>query len=225
MDIDSRTAKDPILIRWLALASAAGAAASSAISLWLNNSQWLNFSIISSFLTISFIAALWHRLNQQAKLAELTKQSTIVHIQEVNDLHTQLEKQRSFEMELRQSKVAAESSALAKSEFLATMSHEIRTPLNGIIPMLELLASSKLEPDQLDILNTAQSSAQLMKQIVDDILDYSKLEANKLKLETTGINIREIIYSVVQMFNGQAEVKRISINVHLDPALRLAMRG
>ncbi|HWS39702.1 MAG TPA: ATP-binding protein, partial [Arenimonas sp.] len=47
----------------------------------------------------------------------------------------------------------------------------------------------------------------------------------KLKLETTGINIREIIYSVVQMFNGQAEVKRISINVHLDPALRLAMRG
>jgi signal transduction histidine kinase/CheY-like chemotaxis protein/HPt (histidine-containing phosphotransfer) domain-containing protein len=225
MDTNSKTAKNPILIRWLALASAAGAAASSAISLWLHNSLWLNFSIISSFLTISFIAALWHRLNQHAKLAELSQQSTIVHIQEVNDLHTELEKHRSFEMELRQSKVAAESSALAKSEFLATMSHEIRTPLNGIIPMLELLASSKLEPDQLDILHTAQSSAQLMKHIVDDILDYSKLEANKLKLETTGINIREIIYSVVQMFNSQAEVKRISINVHLDPALRLAMRG
>ena len=64
-----------------------------------------------------------------------------------------------------------------------------------------------------------------MKQIVDDILDYSKLEANKLRLEMTGINIREVIYSVVQMFTSQAEIKNISINVHLDPALRLAMRG
>jgi signal transduction histidine kinase/CheY-like chemotaxis protein/HPt (histidine-containing phosphotransfer) domain-containing protein len=225
MDINNEQAKDPIVIRWLALASASGAAISSAISLWLNNALWLNFSIISSFLTISFIATLWLRHSRQAKLTEQSQQSTIVHLQEVNELHSELEKHRSFELELRQSKIAAESSALAKSEFLATMSHEIRTPLNGIIPMLELLANSKLQPDQLDILSTAQSSAQLMKQIVDDILDYSKLEANKLKLETTGINIREIIYSVVQMFNSQAEVKRIALNVHLDPALRLAMRG
>lgn len=225
MDINNNQPKDYIIVRWLALASALGAAISSAISLWLNNSVWLNFSIISSFLTVSFIAALWHRVSKQSKQVEQSQQSTLIHLQEVNDLHSELEKHRSFELELKQSKVAAESAALAKSEFLATMSHEIRTPLNGIIPMLELLANSKLQQEQLDILNTAQSSAQLMKQIVDDILDYSKLEANKLQLETTGINIREIIYSVVQMFNSQAEVKRISINVHLDPALRLAMRG
>lgn len=225
MDINRELPKDPIIVRWLALASALGAAIASGISLWLNDYLWLNISVIASFLTIAFIAALWLRVKRQSIETEISQQSTIYHLQEVNDLQTELEKHKSLELELKQSKVAAESAAMAKSEFLATMSHEIRTPLNGIIPMLDLLSTTKLGPDQVEILQTAQTSALLMRQIVDDILDYSKLEANKLKLETTGINIREIIYSVVQMFNNQAEVKRISINVHLDPSLRLAMRG
>lgn len=225
MDINRELPKDPIIVRWLALASALGAAIASAISLWLRDYLWLNVSVIASFLTIAFIAALWLRVKRQTIETEISQQSTIYHLQEVNDLQTELEKHKSLELELKQSKVAAESAAMAKSEFLATMSHEIRTPLNGIIPMLDLLSTTKLGPDQVEILQTAQTSALLMRQIVDDILDYSKLEANKLKLETTGINIREIIYSVVQMFNSQAEVKRISINVYLDPSLRLAMRG
>ena len=217
--------KGTVLVRWLALASATGAALTSAISLWLNDSVWLNFSVISSFLTVSFVAALWNRINVHSKILEETEQSTQLHIQELNNLQFELEKHKTFERELRTSKIAAESAALSKSEFLATMSHEIRTPLNGVIPMLDLLATSKLEVDQAEILSTARSSAHQMKQIVDDILDYSKLEANKLKLETTGLNIREVVFSVVQMFNNQAEAKRISINVNLDPSLRLALRG
>ncbi len=98
-------------------------------------------------------------------------------------------------------------------------------PLNGVIPMLDLLATTKLGVEQIEILNTARTSANQMKQIVDDILDYSKLEANKLRLESTGLNIREIVHSVVQMFNSQAVAKRISIHVFLDPSLRLALRG
>lgn len=217
--------KGTVLVRWLALASATGAALTSAISLWLNDSVWLNFSVISSFLTVSFVAALWNRISVHSKILEETEQSTQLHIQELNNLQFELEKHKTFERELRTSKIAAESAALSKSEFLATMSHEIRTPLNGVIPMLDLLATSKLEVDQAEILSTARSSAHQMKQIVDDILDYSKLEANKLKLETTGLNIREVVFSVVQMFNSQAEAKRISINVNLDPSLRLALRG
>ncbi len=217
--------KSTVLVRWLALASATGAALTSAISLWLNDSVWLNFSVISSFLTVSFVAALWNRISVHSKILGETEQSTQLHIQELNNLQFELEKHKTFERELRTSKIAAESAALSKSEFLATMSHEIRTPLNGVIPMLDLLATSKLEVDQAEILSTARSSAHQMKQIVDDILDYSKLEANKLKLETTGLNIREVVFSVVQMFNSQAEAKRISINVNLDPSLRLALRG
>ena len=71
---------------------------------------------------------------------------------------------------------------MAKGEFLATMSHEIRTPLNGIIPMLDLLIDAPgSPPDQRDFLRTAYTSARQMLRIVDDILDYSKLEANKLR--------------------------------------------
>jgi signal transduction histidine kinase/CheY-like chemotaxis protein/HPt (histidine-containing phosphotransfer) domain-containing protein len=217
--------KGTVIVRWLALASAAGAAISSAISLWRDDSLWLNFSIISSFLTVSFVAALWNRISVHSRLIEKTELSTLQHIEEVNNLQFELEKHKSFERELKNSKLAAESAAMAKSEFLATMSHEIRTPLNGVIPMLDLLANSKLGVDQADILSTARTSANQMKQIVDDILDYSKLEANKLRLETTGLNIREIVYSVVQMFNSQAAAKRIGIHIYLDPSLRLALRG
>lgn len=217
--------EEPQIIRWLSLASAAGAALASAISLWLDQSVWLNISIIASLLAVAFIAAWWHRSRARADSRINTEQQTLHHLQEVTDLRTELEKHKNFEMELKRSKLAAESAAMAKSEFLATMSHEIRTPLNGIIPMLDLLASSKLAADQADILNTARASAKQMKQIVDDILDYSKLEANKLKLETTGLNVREVINSVMQMFNSQAEAKRISLQMSLDPSLRLALRG
>lgn len=217
--------KGSIIIRWLALASAGGAAITSGISLWLNDSVWLNFSIISSFLTISFVAALWHKINLQSKQVETTEKFSLQHLKEVNHLQLELEKHKDLERKLQKSKIMAESAAMAKSEFLATMSHEIRTPLNGVIPMLDLLSTTRLEPDQAEILKTARSSALQMKQIVDDILDYSKLEANKLQLESTGLNIRELVTSVVQMFANQSDAKRISINVNLDPSLRLALRG
>lgn len=214
-----------ILIRWMALASATGAAASSAISLWLKDSSWLNFSVISSMLAVYCVASLWLRIRSHTAQLRETELKTIENLQEVSDLRTELEKHKSFELDLKKSKLAAESAAMAKSEFLATMSHEIRTPLNGIIPMLDLLANSKLGQDQAEILSTARSSAGQMMQIVDDILDYSKLEANKLRLETTSLNLREVATSVVQMFNSQAEAKRISININLDPSVRLALRG
>lgn len=226
MPTNNRTLpKDTVIVRWLALSSAAGAAVTSAISLWSHDSIWLNFTIIASFLTVSCVAALWHRISVHAQNNENTELTTLMHIQEVNNLQYELEKHKSFELELKSSKMAAESAAMAKSEFLATMSHEIRTPLNGVIPMLDLLATTKLGIDQTEILNTARTSANQMKQIVDDILDYSKLEANRLRLESTGLNIREIVHSVVQMFNSQADAKRINIHVFLDPSLRLALRG
>jgi signal transduction histidine kinase/DNA-binding response OmpR family regulator len=214
-----------ILVRWIALASATGAAASSAISLWLNNSTLLNFTIISSMLVIYCVASLWLRIHIHTAQQKQTEQKTLEHLQEVSDLRTELEKHKSLELELKKSKLTAESAAMAKSEFLATMSHEIRTPLNGIIPMLEMLSNSRLGEEQSEILDTARSSARQMMQIVDDILDYSKLEANKLRLETTSLNIRDVVSSVVQMFNSQAEAKRIKIVTNLDPSLRLAQRG
>ena len=104
---------------------------------------------------------------------------------------------------------------MAKGEFLATMSHEIRTPLNGIIPMLDLLMNSRLPPDQHEIVRTAYISAQQMLRIVDDILDYSKLEANKLELETTDFNLRDLLEAVMQLMERPAESKGLRLHLHL----------
>ena len=225
MNKDQEKPQQSIIVRWLALASAAGAAISSSITLWLNDSVWLNVTVISSMLSVSFVAALWHRIGKHNSQIVETEVNTEQQLQEMSGLRTELEKQRSLEFELKKSKQAAESAAMAKSEFLATMSHEIRTPLNGIIPMLDLLSTTHLEKDQTDILSTARSSAGQMKRIVDDILDYSKLEANKLQLETTGMNLRDVVNSVMRMFQSQADAKHLVIQANLDPSLRLAVRG
>src|SRR5690606_6144617 len=112
------------------------------------------------------------------------------------ELRADLERHKNIEDELKGAKQAAEAAAMAKGEFLATMSHEIRTPLNGIIPLLEILKDTKLQPDQREYLVTAYSSSKHLLRIIDDILDFSKIEANKLELEQVGVNLREVLDSV-----------------------------
>jgi len=140
-------------------------------------------------------------------------------------VQAELEKLRTVQRDLMQAKQEAEAAMMSKSEFLATMSHEIRTPLNGIIPLLDILLSTKLAPDQLDYLQTAYKSARELLRIVDDILDYSKIEANKLELESVGINLREALDSVRRLMEKSAEAKGLKFSVAIEPSVRLAVRG
>lgn len=140
-------------------------------------------------------------------------------------LQAEVDELRQVQQDLMKAKQDAEAAMMAKSEFLATMSHEIRTPLNGVIPLLDIVLSTKLAPDQRDYLMTAYRSARELLRIVDDILDYSKIEANKLELEAVGINLREVLDAVKRLMEKTAESKGISFSVTIDPAVRLAVRG
>ena len=157
-------------------------------------------------------------LNEAQARASVAEDECTLLQRDVNR-HDQLEQQ------LLQAKQAAESAALAKGEFLATMSHEIRTPLNGIIPMLDLIARGKLAPDQREMLRTAHESSQQLLRIVDDILDYSKLEANRLELEITSFNLREVLEAVMQLMQRSAEGKGLRLELNIDPNVRLPVRG
>jgi signal transduction histidine kinase/CheY-like chemotaxis protein/HPt (histidine-containing phosphotransfer) domain-containing protein len=141
------------------------------------------------------------------------------------ELRRQLDTLRHTQGELLLAKQAAEAAMMAKGEFLATMSHEIRTPLNGVLPLLELVLSTPLAPDQRDYLSTAYASARELLRIVDAILDYSKLDAERLELETTGLNLRELVSAVAQLMQRNAEAKGLRLNVTIDPNVRLAVRG
>lgn len=151
--------------------------------------------------------------------------ATVAAAQKHADVMAELAQLRNVHQQLVQAKQEAEAAMMAKTEFLATMSHEIRTPLNGIIPLLDILMSTKLAPDQRDYLHTAYKSARELLRIVDDILDYSKIEASKLELESVGINLRDLTDSIRRLMEKNAEAKGLKINVQIDPSVRLAVRG
>jgi two-component system, sensor histidine kinase RpfC len=97
----------------------------------------------------------------------------------------------------------------AKSRFLANMSHEFRTPLNGLAGMSEVLATTRLDPEQRECVNTIQASTRSLLALVEDVLDISAIEAGKLKLDVTEFSLRDVVANVALILQPQARAKQL----------------
>jgi len=113
----------------------------------------------------------------------------------------------------------------AKRDFLSMVSHELRTPMNGVLGFASLLAASDLKPGQRRQVELIQSSGKTLLSLVDDLLDFSKMEAGSLEIEDENFSIGDVVDDVVTLLRGGAAAKGLEMSVHLDARLPECSRG
>ena len=128
-------------------------------------------------------------------------------------------RQDALLVDVAEARDAAVASARARSEFLAVMSHEIRTPLNGVIGMNALLFDTQLNSEQQEYAQAIQQSAETLRELVDDILDSSKIDAGRIEIEMAPFALREELTGLIRLMAYKATERGVSLGIELSPDL------
>ena len=141
------------------------------------------------------------------------------------DLRRLMNEQKQFSAQLMESRDEALQATQAKSAFLATMSHEIRTPMNGILGMTDILLDSSLDSAQRDCVETVKYSADALLTILNDILDYSKIESGKFQIEVIDFDLRLVVDEVLDLLGAKAQDKGLELVGLVYASVPRAVRG
>jgi len=151
-------------------------------------------------------------------------ESALKNIQQ--QLHTNIELNEKLEervkertQELEEARNAAENATLAKSEFLANMSHEIRTPLNGILGMAQLMSKKPLPEEETEFVQVILDSGRHLLSVIQDVLDYSKIEAGRMEIDCAPVQLDQLLSSVRNVIESRATEKGLTFSIKQDPQL------
>lgn len=145
--------------------------------------------------------------------------ASLLALSALRDLMVHFRRQQETEQMLKDAHRTALEAAEMKSAFLANMSHELRTPMNGVIGMTSLLVGTPLNSEQREYLDTIRTSGQSLLRIINDLLDYSKIEAGRVELEEIEFSLRGVIEEVVELFSPNGGSKNLLMTNIIDSSV------
>jgi signal transduction histidine kinase len=161
----------------------------------------------------------WHALDARPVRDPVTGDTVVqMNARDISDL-------KAYQQALEQARDAAEAASRAKSTFLANMSHEIRTPMNGVLGLTELVLATNLDERQRKFLELAHSSATSLMSIINDILDLSKIEAQRLTLESAPFSLDQLLRDALEAHRPEAESKGLVLDWRVQPGTPDALLG
>jgi signal transduction histidine kinase/ActR/RegA family two-component response regulator len=140
-------------------------------------------------------------------------------------LEEEIEEHKRSEEELEKARQQAERASAAKTNFLANMSHEIRTPLNGILGMTDMILLTEVDEEQRESLSLVKKAGNSLLRIINDILDYSKMEAEKVIVEKSNFNFREMVREVTALFDIAVRQKRLEMEIRIAEEIPVLVNG
>ena len=168
------------------------------------------------------------RIRNNLLFTEITQHRD--HLEELvshrtSELEKEISERKKIESELRKAKENAEAANLAKSQFIARISHELRTPMNAIIGLSHLTLETALDDNQKDYVSSIQLAAKKLLSIINEILDFSEIENNKLGIEIQNFNLSDVLDDVLEFYKIEAEKKNISIYLTIDKSIPSTLIG